>query len=77
MDGSGEIQRGTENGLVAISSKLGWIFSGSIDEGLETITAANLVTHVMKVGIETNDDNEISKKIDKFWELDSMGVVPN
>ena len=60
-----------------MSSKLGWIFSGPIDEGLETITAANLVTHVMKVGIETNDDNEISKKIDKFWELDSMEVVPN
>ena len=74
---NGEIQRGTENGLVAISSKLGWIFSGPIDEGLETITVANLVTHVMKVEIESNDDNEISKKIDKFWELDSMGVMPN
>ena len=74
---NGEIQRCTENGLVAISSKLGWIFSGPIKEGLETITAANLVTHVMKVGIEINDECEISKKIDKFWELDSMGVVPN
>ena len=55
---NGEIRRSTENSLVAISSKLGWIFSGPIDERLETITAANLVTHVMKVGIEINDDCE-------------------
>ena len=52
---------------ILIGSDYYWaVVNGEIQRG--TITAANLVTHVMKVGIETNDDNEISKKVDKFWE---------
>ena len=74
---NGEVRRCGKDGLVAISSKLGWIFSGPLNNSndREEITAANLVTHVMRVELQEHNQSEIRKDLDKFWELDSLGIV--
>ena len=73
---NGEIRRCNVEGLVAISSKIGWIFSGPV--GLNEpslITAANVTTHVMKVAVSIKDD--LDTKVERFWKLDSLGINEN
>ena len=61
---------------MAINSKLGWIFSGPIGQNEPSlITAANVITHVMKVAVDVKDD--LDTKVERFWKLDSLGIKEN
>lgn len=68
-----------KNGLVEISLKLGWIFSGLLNDYRNNIhheiTAADLVTHIMRVELQEYNLSEIRMNPDRFWELDSLGIV--
>ena len=69
--------------LVAIRSKLGYIMSGPVESGENRTTYshnANCI-HVMKVAtdplISIEKVKALDKKVEKFWSLDSIGIIPN
>ena len=58
-------------GPVAIYSKLGFILSGPIGNGYSKFSGI-VSTHSLKIATESGLD----KKLDKFWDLESVGVLP-
>ena len=72
----GETKRGNKGGPVAISSKLGWILSGPIENKHYTDCAVNL-THVMKISMPNTEGELLHEVVEKFWNLDSVGIKEN
>ena len=73
----GEIKRCSTGGPIAVNSKLGWLLSGPFEDTKVDECSMNLaVTHVMKINVDVGDD-VLSKQVEKFWELDSVGVIEN
>eukprot|EP00111_Clytia_hemisphaerica_P012697 TCONS_00037364-protein len=54
---------------VAISSNLGFILSGAVQNNDETDC---LTTHVLKVSV--SDDEKLNELVEKFWDLESLGI---
>ena len=69
-----EVKRYNQEGLVAINSKLGWILSGPVISQKTSSIVVN-VTRVMNIEVEVDKDCQLNEKIEKFWDLDSVGVV--
>jgi len=62
----------SSKGLVGTSTKLGYIFSGTVnDESLTGSYFSTLSTHVLKC--QTYDD-EMNTTLKKFWEIEEVGV---
>ena len=58
-----------------MNSQLGWLLSGPYNSSGVGSSGVNLaVTHVLRVRVDRTD-NELSRKVEKFWDLDSVGVV--
>ena len=74
---NGEVKRCGTTGLVAINSKLGWLLNGPIVTDRNNDSTVNMTSHVMKVSFEKNADRLLSEKIERFWDLDSVGVTEN
>ena len=73
----GKLKRDDQSGLVAISSMFGWLINGPIKNEVP-FKSVNLVTsHVMKVQCETKDDKVLSQEINRFWDLDVLGISDN
>ena len=70
---TGETQRDKSCSLVAQKSIFGNLVSSPLmnDSSLKQVNP----THVMK--IVRNQDNSLSEKIDKLWDLDTIGVKEN
>ena len=70
---TGETQRDKSCSLVAQKSIFGYLVSGPLmnDSSLKQVNP----THVMK--IVWNQDNFLNEKIDKFWDLDTIGIKEN
>ena len=70
---TGETQRDKSCSLVAQKSIFGYLVSSPLmnDSSLKQVNP----THFMK--IVRNQDNSLSEKIDKLWDLDTIGVKEN
>ena len=73
----GELRRLSSDGLTAVRSKLGWLLSGPFDvshckEGCSMNLA---ITHVLRIAVESKEKYLLSEKIEKFWNLDTIGIV--
>ena len=33
------------------------------------------ITHVLRIAVESKEKHPLSKKIEKFWNLDTIGIV--
>ena len=62
-----EIKRCGEEGLVAIKSRLGWIFTGPVSNQYSTNV---LSTHVMTVGMEVDEKNLMNEIIEIEFEIE-------
>ena len=76
---SGRVVRG-EHGPTAIETKLGWVLSGPIPEGMQVDRQqSNLVTtHVLKSAVNPVDvtNETLDGNLKTFWELESLGIKP-
>ncbi|XP_068675693.1 uncharacterized protein [Montipora foliosa] len=76
---SGRVVRG-EHGPTAIETKLGWVLSGPIPEGIQVDRhQSNLVTtHVLKSAVNPVDvtNETLDGNLKTFWELESLGIKP-
>ena len=69
----GKLKKDDQSGLVAISSMLGWPIKNEVP-----FKCVNLVTsHVMKVQCETREDKILSQEINRFGDLDVLGIADN
>lgn len=76
---SGRVVRG-EHGPIAIETKLGWVLSGPIPEGIQAdMQQSNLVTtHVLKSAVNPVDvtNETLDGNLRTFGELESLGIKP-
>ena len=76
---SGRVVRG-EHGPTAIETKLGWVLSGPIPEGIQIERQqSNLVTtHVLKSAVNPVDvtNETLDGTLKTFWELEALGIKP-
>ncbi|XP_068758056.1 uncharacterized protein [Montipora capricornis] len=76
---SGRVVRG-EHGPTAIETKLGWVLSGPIPEGIQVDRhQSNLVTtHVLKSAVNPVDvtNETLDGNLKTFWEIESLGIKP-
>ena len=70
---TGEIQRDKSCPLVAQKSIFGYLLSGPL-MGNSSLKQVN-PTHVIK--IVYNQDNSLNEKIDRFWDLHTIGIKEN
>ena len=73
----GEVKR-QENGLVAISSKFGWLISGPIRDAGEDkiVTHCNLVLQGLSTEPATVDkEDKLEMELRRFWDIESLGIV--
>ncbi|XP_077553627.1 uncharacterized protein LOC144168541 [Haemaphysalis longicornis] len=69
---SGQVLRSTENnGLAAIETKFGWTFQGPLSIDSSLTMATNVC--ILKIGLES--DIKQQAILEKFWELDAIGVT--
>lgn len=74
----GEAVRCDVEGLVAMKSKLGWLLSGACGMKDNVSAAVHLAsTHVMLVDFDADEENSLSTSVEKFWDLDTIGIKPN
>ena len=72
----GNIKKDDNSGLIAISSLLGWLISGPINDN--DGKSVNLInSHVMKIECERSADKLLSSKLSNFWDLDTIGISEN
>ena len=71
---TGGIIRGDPSGPVALETKLGWILSGpaSVPIFTESCTVNLSATHVLK--IESADISHVQDDLQKFWDLETLGI---
>ena len=78
---SGETrQGGSPNSPIAIAMKMGWVLSGPMAEIPKSkMSSVNLnATHVLFVensGILAQTDEVLQDQVNRFWELESIGIV--
>ena len=72
----GEVRR-QENGLVAISSKFGWLVSGPIRDADEVmVTHSNLVLQGPNTGFGINEEEiKLENELRRFWDIESLGII--
>ena len=63
----------SENGPVAVHTRLGWVISGPVDVRAREPNTASVVTHILKVDSEM-ETRRLDKQLRKFWELESLGI---
>ena len=76
---TGGVVRG-ETGPTAIHTKISWVSSGPInDKALQPTVSTNLNnTHVLKCEVTSHTNCQtLNTKLEKFWDLESIGIVPN
>jgi len=66
-----EVKRG-EEGPVAVNSKLGYVLNGPIPSRGSAFSGV-VSTHSLKIAAEI----DLDKKIERFWNLEAVGVLPN
>ena len=71
------IKRGKAGDPVAVSSSLGFILSGQINQSSEVSTSMIVNTHVLKCDVSTNPDLDLTKTVNKFWDIESLGININ
>ena len=76
---TGEVRRGG-NGPTAISTRLGWVLSGPIEDEYMPVSqpATNLVTtHVLRCATSPTQSQGqgIERDLKAFWELESLGIL--
>jgi hypothetical protein len=76
---SNESRRGEGRGPVALSTRLGWVLSGPIDNlSEESSSTTNFAaTHVLRIDATPVQDNlnpNMTEQLKKFWELESIGI---
>ena len=72
--------RDSTPGPVAIATKLGFVLSGPVeipacDHQESTVNLTE--THVLKISSAVVEENSLDSKIKQFWELESLGIMPN
>ena len=78
---SGETRQGeSPNSPIAIATKLGWVLSGPMAEIPKSkMSSVNLnATHTLFVansGIRAQTDEVLQNQVNRFWELESIGIV--
>ena len=70
----GTVKRDDHSSLIAISSKLGWLISGPVNEKINKCHVNVASTHLMKIECETSERIQLSEQIYKFWSLDLIGI---
>jgi hypothetical protein len=76
---SNESRRSEGRGPVALSTRLGWVLSGPIDNlSEESSSTTNFAaTHVLRIDATPVKDNlnpNMTEQLKKFWELESIGI---
>ena len=64
-------------GPVAVNTRLGWVLSGPVNEGVCPDSAINFITtHSMLVDVYVPEDSsqDLDGRLKMFWELESLGV---
>ena len=67
----GEVRRGT-HGPVAVDTILGWVICGSYKG--ESVSQLLCTTHTLRLDTVKNVDEPLTKLMNKFWKVDSLGV---
>ena len=72
---NGEAVHG-ESGPTAVKSKLGWLLSGPIGEGISNnyVGSHLAITGELKSLYYTNDHDELLNTVKDFWETESIGI---
>ena len=72
---TGEIVK-TDDGPVAIGSKLGWLFSGPVEPMVkDVITHTQLsIVHSSDVSFSESQEDRLSNAIKRFWEIETVGT---
>ena len=69
--------------LVMLNSRFGYIFSGPVNESnaapMNFVHATNLSHSKVngEIVISSSVYDEWNEKVDKFWEIDSLGILPS
>ena len=76
---SGKVLRG-EDGPTAIQTRLGWVLSGPTNGAVQNDQQQNnlVTTHVLKMATKPVDitDESLDGSLQRFWDLESLGVRP-
>ena len=72
-----ELRRLISDGLAAVHSKLGWLLRGPFDVShcKESCSMNLAITHVLRVTVWSKEKHPLSGKIERFWNLDTIGIV--
>ena len=72
----GETIRGTD-GLVAVSSKFGWLLSGPVQsKDRKNVTHSNAVIHSpFDSQQEADSEGELVNELRRFWDVESVGIT--
>jgi len=66
---TGKVQFGTDDGVVAMETKIGWVLSGPCK--VNTTTANHVTTHAMRVAAVTDP---LETTLKTFWDFESIGI---
>ena len=71
------MRRLSSYGLTAVRSKLGWLLSGPFDVShcKESCSMNLAITHVLRVTVWSKEKHPLSGKIERFWNLDTIGII--
>ena len=71
---SGNLKRNPDTGLVAISSSLGWLINGPVENATSSSNMVVSSSHVLLVQDEKSEKEVLSDEVRKFWRLDLLGI---
>ena len=81
---TGRVKFGKPNEPVALETKIGWILNGPVrdqkNNGSVNVTHSALTEHVLYLSSEKekiDEDSDIERKLEKFWNLESIGILEN
>ena len=65
----------TDEGLVAVGSKLGWLLSGPVESCTSNTTHTNLiVSYFDEPGISEPMEDQLVLALKQFWEVETLGI---